>query len=101
MGGKKSKSKGYTGEKEFANLIGGRRIPASGAADDFPNDVELPNGWLAEIKRRKDGLKTLYTWIEDERENPDIVAYRSDRKQWLVIMDIEHFKELLNKEDVE
>lgn len=93
--GRKSKAKGYSGEKEFADKTGGRRIPASGSADDFPCDVELPNGWLAEVKRRKSGMKTLYGWVENERENPDIVAFRADREQWLVTMTLPKFLELM------
>lgn len=92
--GKKSQRKGYTGEHEFAGLTGGLRIPASGAATGFPDDVQLPNGWKAEVKRRKDGMKTLYAWVEDEREVPDIVAFRADRKQWLITMTLDKYLEL-------
>lgn len=88
-------SKGYSGEKEFADKCGGVRIPGSGAAGGFENDVQLPNGWKAEVKRHKQGFKTLYKWIEDEREKPDCVAFRADRKQWLVTMSLDKFLELL------
>lgn len=89
--GKKSKQKGYTGEKEFAELVGGKRIPASGIAKDFQNDVVLPNDMRAEVKRRKSGLKTIYKWMEQGIEKPDLVAFREDRNEWLITMKIDTF----------
>lgn len=94
--GKASKRKGYSGESEFAKLTGGKRQVLSGAlGGEFSNDVILPNGWKAEVKRRKSGFKTLYDWIEDTRENPDCVAIRVDRKQWIVSMTLDKFQELM------
>lgn len=100
MSGRKSKNKGYRGEKEFSDLMGGQRVPLSGAVDgeQFSNDVILPNGWKAEVKRRKEMEKTLYGWILDERENPDIVAFRADRMPWIVCMKVEKFQYLLECE---
>lgn len=95
--GAANKRKGAQGEREFAALIGGTRVPLSGAmGGDYSNDVIAPNGWQVEVKRRKSGLKVLYDWIEDERERPDCVAFRQDRKQWLVVMTAERFIELLH-----
>lgn len=96
--GKSQKRKGYEGEREFASLIpGAKRVPLSGAlGGEYSNDVTLPNGWAVEVKRRKEGaFKTLYGWIEDEREKPDVVAMRADRKQWIVCMTLPKFLELL------
>jgi hypothetical protein len=93
--GKMQRDKGARGEREFAKLIGGKRVPLSGAMDGFSNDVLLPNGWGVEVKRRKSGFTQLYGWIEDEREKPDVVALRTDNKQWIVCMTIEKFKELM------
>jgi hypothetical protein len=96
--GKSQRDKGSRGEREFASLIpGAKRIPLSGAMDGFTNDVELPNGWKAEVKRRKSGFKTLYDWVEDDREKPDIVALRTDRKPWIICMTLDKFMELINK----
>ena len=89
------------GEREFAELCGGRRVPLSGAQSGFENDVliETPVGTLrAEVKRRKDGFATLYGWIEDGHEKPDIVAFRADRKPWLVAMPIDVFLRLIGRE---
>lgn len=97
--GKASKDKGYRGENEFAKLIpGAKRVPLSGAQEGYENDVLIP--WQgktikAEVKRRKSGFKTLYEWVEDEREKPDIVALRTDRNQWLVTMTLDKFLELI------
>jgi Holliday junction resolvase len=96
--GKSQRDKGARGERELAKLTGGLKIPQSGAAEGFTNDVVLPNGWKCEVKRRKSGFKTLYEWVEDEREKPDVIALRTDRKQWLVTMTLDKFMELIGNE---
>lgn len=93
--GRGSKRKGYTGENEFAKLTGGKRVPLSGAMEGYKNDVILPNNWRAEVKRRKEMMKTLYSWIEDREEKPDIVAFRADRKPWIVSMTLDKFMYLM------
>jgi hypothetical protein len=95
MSGRASKRKGSGGEREFADLTSGKRVPLSGAlGGEYTNDVVLPNGWRVEVKRRKEMEKTLYSWILDEREKPDAVAFRADRKPWVVCMTLEKFLEL-------
>jgi hypothetical protein len=92
----KSKRKGSAGEREFADLIGGKRVPLSGAlGGEFSNDVVAPNGMKIEVKRRAGGFVTLYDWILDEREKPDAVAFRADRMPWIVAMTVEQFKRLV------
>lgn len=92
--GKASKDKGNRREREFAKLIDGKRTPLSGAVEGFANDVQgLGLEW--EVKARKDGFKTLYQWIEDEREKPDALALKADRKQWLVVLTLDKFMELM------
>lgn len=101
MAGRKSRDKGIRGEREFAELVGGRRVPLSGAQRGYENDVEIPTpaGVLrAEVKRRKGGFSTLYGWLEDEREKPDVVAFRADRKDWLVCMPAETFLKLIGRD---
>lgn len=93
--GRRSKRKGYVGENEFAKLTGGKRVPLSGAMEGYANDVILPNNWHAEVKRRKEMMKTLYSWIENEREKPDVVAFRADRKPWIVSMTLDKFMYLM------
>lgn len=99
--GRASRDKGMRGEREFAELVGGNRIPLSGAQKGFENDVlvSTPIGTIrAEVKRRKSGFSTLYGWLEDERERPDIVAFRADRKPWIVAMPVETFLKLIGRE---
>lgn len=48
-----------------------------------------------EVKRRKDGFKTLYKWLENEREKPDALAIRADRKPWLVVIPLERFLKII------
>lgn len=99
MSGRKSQRKGSGGEREFAKLTGGLRVPLSGAMEGFSNDVILPNGMGVEVKRRKDMEKTLYSWILDERENPDLVAFRADNMPWIVCMTLDKFKHFLQHEE--
>lgn len=98
MPGKKSRNKGARAELEFAKLVGGAKVPLSGASGgEFSNDVLIPHQGKTikvEVKRRASGFKTAYDWILDERENPDVVAYRADRQPWIVMMTLDKFKEL-------
>lgn len=94
--GKSQRDKGARGEREFAKLTGGKRVPLSGAMEGYSNDV-IAYDLQFEVKRRKGGFKTLYDWIEDEREKPDGLAIRTDGKQWLVCMTLERFDALMKE----
>ncbi|MGG3808765.1 hypothetical protein [Geobacillus thermodenitrificans] len=95
MSGRKSRNKGQRREREFAKIIQGERIPLSGAVGGrFGNDVE-GLGLRFEVKARKKGFQTLYKWLEDEREKPDALALKADRKDWLVVMKLEKLLELM------
>ncbi|BBW99032.1 hypothetical protein [Geobacillus subterraneus] len=95
MSGRKSKRKGYAGEREIVSLIpGAKRVPLSGSmGGEYGNDIVLPNGWRAEVKRRKSGMKQAYDWLE--QSNPDVVLYRADRKTWIAIMTMDKLMELM------
>lgn len=96
MSGRKSRNKGQRREREFAALVGGKRVPLSGAQEGYENDVEgLEMKW--EVKARKDGFKQIYKWIEDEREKPDALALKADRKDWLVVMKLDKFLEIIQR----
>lgn len=70
-------------------------MPLSGAVGgEFSNDVILPNGKRVEVKARKDGFKELYRWIQDEREKPDMLALKADRKPWLVVITLDEYMRL-------
>jgi len=93
--GKASRDKGIRREREFCELTGGKRVPLSGAVGgEFSNDVILPNGKRVEVKARKDGFKELYRWIQDEREKPDMLALKADRKPWLVVITLDEYMRL-------
>lgn len=84
--GASERRKGLDGEREFARLIGGKRVPLSGAAGgDFSGDVVDSRGWRWEVKRRRDGWRELYAWLD----GADAVAIRADRKGWLVVLPLE------------
>ncbi|ARC32121.1 MULTISPECIES: hypothetical protein [Bacillus cereus group] len=94
--GKSQRDKGMRREREFASLIGGARVPLSGAIDGYSNDVKgLGLEW--EVKARKEGFKTLYNWLEDEREQPDALAIKADRKPWLVVMPLDTFLKMVKE----
>ena len=92
-GGKASRRKGLSGEREFCKLYGGERVPLSGAAGgSFKGDmVDVPYLGRGEIKRRARGFQSLYNWLADN----DFLAVRADRKDWLVIMRADRLKQIL------
>lgn len=95
MSGRKSKQKGSRAELDFAKRIGGEKVPLSGAAGgSYTGDVKgLGLTW--ECKVRKDGFKQLYTWLGDN----DALAVKADRKQWLVVVPINRFLEMIKREE--
>jgi len=93
-GGRSPRRKGDAGEREFAALIGGARVPLSGAlGGDFAGDVQAL-GLVWECKRRGDGFRELYRWLEQR----DALALRADRRGWLVVMPLETLLGLLRDE---
>lgn len=95
-GGRKSKQKGNRMEREFAKLIGGERVPLSGAVGGKYSGDVTGLGLLWECKVRKDGFKQLYKWLDGEN---DALAIKADRKEWLVVVPLSRFKELIEKGD--
>ncbi|MHA4218125.1 hypothetical protein [Bacillus cereus] len=94
--GKSQRDKGMRREREFASLMGGTRLPLSGAMDGYSNDVKgLNHEW--EVKARKEGFKTLYTWLEDECEQADALAIKAERKPWLVVMPLDTFLKMVKE----
>lgn len=91
--GKRSRDKGARAEREFAKLISGERVPLSGAAGGrFAGDV-VGLGLRWECKRRANGFRQLYGWLE----NADALAVRADRREWLIVIPLERFMELLER----
>lgn len=56
--------------------------------------ARIPPTWMAGLKERKGGLETIYRWIEDQRERPDLLFLRRDLSEWLVVMLLGHFATL-------
>src|SRR5690606_38300400 len=89
--GKRSRDKGARAEREFAKLISGERVPLSGAAGgSYTGDV-VGLGLRWEVKRRADGFRSLYDWLEGK----DALAVRADRRPWLVVMPLETLLEIV------
>jgi hypothetical protein len=101
--GKRSKKKGYQGEREVVELlykygIGAERVPLSGAlkSQKYSCDVALENGKRIEVKRRKSGMKTIQKWMQED-ENSNYIFFREDgdTNGWVVIMPYMEFIELV------
>lgn len=93
--GKYQKNKGYRAEHELVNKFAKRgldakRVPLSGSTDFAKGDV-IVNGMTIEVKWRGNGFKSLYTWLE----NKDALAIKADRKDFLIVMPLDTFVELL------
>ncbi len=103
--GRRSKRKGYAGEKEVVELltkhgIEAERVPLSGAlkSDKYSCDVALGNGKRIEVKRRKSGMRTIQKWL-DEDKNSNYIFFREDgdAEGWIVIMPYMEFVEIMSK----
>lgn len=98
MPGRAPKQKGYSGERELAKLLRGQRVPLSGSAGgEFAGDVLVPGLGRGEVKRRRDGFKQLYSWLEGR----DFLAVRADRRDWLVVLPLDKLMRIMRKEDGE
>ena len=104
--GKRSKKKGYIGENEVVKLlqqyhIPAERVPLSGAlkSDKYSCDVTChikDSTKRIEVKRRKSGMKTIQKWLNEDK-NSNYVFFREDgdKDNWVVIMPIQEFIELV------
>jgi Holliday junction resolvase len=90
--GKSQRNKGARVEREIAKLLGGERVPLSGATSFAKGDVTAYN-MTFEVKARKDGFKQIYTWLNGE--DIDALVIKADRKEPLVVLPISTFKELM------
>ena len=87
-----SKSKGSAAEREFARLIGGERVPLSGAVEGYPGDVKgLGLTWEVKQRRNGAGWKQLAEWLKGK----DALALHQPYRGWLVVLPLETFLNLL------
>lgn len=99
MMGKASRDKGGRFERELVNTarahdLESYRVPLSGAADGFKNDIIIKIGrttWEIEAKKRATGFKFLY----DNIEGADVLVVGADRRKPLAVLDYEDFLNLL------
>jgi Holliday junction resolvase len=99
--GKASRDKGNRKERELVNDlhaagIKAMRVPLSGATDYAKGDVDVYVPWrdaplIGEAKARTIMPEYLFTWLGDN----DFLALKADRKDWLIVLSFERFKELL------
>jgi len=53
-----------------------------------------------EVKRRKSGMKMQYDWLAQAKRHgkgEPILFFRADRSEWIVMVGLEHYMELLKK----
>lgn len=94
MSGKKSRDKGYRGERNLVKLLNeagikAKRIPLSGATW-MKGDLVIEN-MKAEVKVRKEGFKRIYDWLSGN----DLLFLKADRKDYLVVMRLNLFERIL------
>lgn len=98
--GKKSRNKGYRGEHNLVLLlrshgIDAKRVPLSGATEFCKGDL-LIHGLIAEVKVRHHGFKELYKWLNGK----DLLFVKADYADYLCVMPIERFIELIKGKEV-
>lgn len=92
-GGRRPYDKGRRLERELAALLGGQRVPLSGAAGGvYAGDVKAW-GLTWEVKARRDGFRQLYRWLDGK----DALAVKADRRPWLVILPLATFQRLIGR----
>jgi hypothetical protein len=51
-----------------------------------------------EVKRRKSGMKMQYDWLEQAKRHgkgEPVLFFRADRSEWIVMVGLDHYMELL------
>lgn len=99
-----SRAKGKGGELELAAVLrdrgfdGARRGQQYHGGGDSPDVVGIP-GVHVECKRVEAG--NLYTWLDqairDAGANLPVVAHRRNRREWVAILRLEDFLNLVRK----
>ena len=87
--GRRNKQRGYEGEAEVRNKLTAAGIDCYRTAP--PGEDLRVNGQRVEVKRRKDGFREIYGWLE--KDAATYLFMRADRRKWLVVMDLQTFLE--------
>ena len=98
--GKPSRDKGQRFEREIvaraqSHGLTSKRVPLSGATDFQKGDVIVGNNvddWVIEAKKRADGFKQIYGWLDTDC---DLLVIQADRKPALAVLPLEDFFDLL------
>jgi hypothetical protein len=107
---KSSKQKGRVGQQEIRDKIL-ETFPElepddvkSTTMGDTGEDIQLSPAARKkmpvsiEVKRRKSGMKIQYDWIAQARRHgkgEPVLFFRADRSDWIVVVGLEHYMELL------
>lgn len=96
--GKHSRDKGARGEREFAELLRGHGIEAErgrqhSGGSDSPDVRHALNGLHFEVKRceRLQLWQALEQAQADAGERVPVVAHRSNRRSWVVVLSADDF----------
>jgi len=99
--GKPSRDKGARFEREIvaiaqAHDLKAIRVPLSGATNFAKGDVVVTATggvkWTIEAKKRANGFKTIYQWLDGDC---DLLVIGADRKPALAVMPLADFFDLL------
>jgi Holliday junction resolvase len=91
--GKSQRNKGRRFEQEIVNILKDSGVPAkrismmeTGGIDK--GDILVAESWKGEVK----GGKQIPDFVYKARKNgEDILFMKGDRKQWLILMDVDFF----------
>lgn len=104
MGGRSSKVKGSSFERNIVNTlkengIEAKRVPLSGALDDLPGDVKFgPDCKLqGECKHHENMNKKLWEWLEGN----DALFIKRNHCEPLVVMTLDEYMKLLKEHHVQ
>jgi hypothetical protein len=93
--GKSSQRKGRSGEHEVVRVLTTNRVPArvNGIWEPLDMNMEI-DGFREdfEVKRKRDGMSWAYGAIDNDAKG---CHFRADRRQWLTIVETEHYADLL------
>ena len=98
--GKPSRDKGARFEREIVAIaqapdLDATRVPLSGATNFAKGDVVVSNdvdSWTIEAKKRANGFRTIYRWLEGDC---DLLVLGADRKPALAVLPLADFFDLL------
>lgn len=104
MGGKMSRNKGGSGEREVAGILKAglgidiSRTPRSGAWKHAKGDLYGVPGFNVEVKRQeRTRVEEWYQQSVDDTKEGEIplLIYRRSRQPWKVVISLDHFIDIM------